>query len=686
MSNDNRKKKLLKIKKISNKKCWPLVCFFILSVLITFVLAFATVDVFVTYVASSKLDEIKANNEMVYKTVERYYDMGPIEGNNADKPQFNNMGDYMKGLMGKGEAICTYDANGKLINATGDFRPDIDNEVTFDLGNPIRICQDVGSEIKLDDTGSTFTIVWSLLRQLNKERENVNDSWFEDNVFQTGIWMKYTVNDGANVIYVRGNFNIKRQDVLYAAIIGILELILFLIPMTIMFFNMIRNVINQRRMVKQLYDDPIVDGKNWAYFSISTIREINKRSNRKKEFAIVNLHVAKYQEYCACYGMTEGDKMLNSISGYLKVKMDHGELYARHSAADYALLLKYTDKEQLDERLVNILAEMTSLNSEQKISTSAGVYIIEAQDDSRKSEERLELDVEQLYNYACEAGQRAKKTSGEKIGYFSGEMLDEQRWEIMVEDTMEDALINEEFMVYYQPKYNPVDNKLVAAEALVRWNSPKEGLIPPNKFIPIFENNGFITKLDDYMITKVSKQQAEWKIQGKKVVPVSVNVSRAHFVQDNLVEKFCNMVDSYGTSHKIIEFEVTESAFLDDKKSMINVVTDLRKRGFAVSMDDFGAGYSSLNSLKELPLDIVKIDGEFFRNLETEEDQHKSMLIVSSVIQLAKQMDMKVVAEGVEEVEQRDFLAGEGCDMIQGYYYSKPLPKDEFIERVQRDA
>ena len=215
----------------------------------------------------------------------------------------------------------------------------------------------------------------------------------------------------------------------------------------------------------------------------------------------------------------------------------------------------------------------------------------------------------------------------------------------------------------------------------MRWISPEKGLIPPGRFIPIFEQNGFITQLDDYMISHVAKLQAEWTIQGKKQVPISVNVSRAHFSLEGLAEHICRLVDAYGPRHDLIELEVTESAFFDDKDILVETVKQLKAYGFHVSMDDFGAGYSSLNSLKDIPLDVLK--GEFFRG---EDDDGRGEIVVREAIQLARSLDMRVVAEGVEKKEQVDFLASQGCDMIQGYYFAKPMPVAEFVEKMERDA
>ena len=244
---------------------------------------------------------------------------------------------------------------------------------------------------------------------------------------------------------------------------------------------------------------------------------------------------------------------------------------------------------------------------------------------------------------------------------------------------MEEALKQKEFQVYLQPKYSPKEEVLSGAEALVRWISPEEGFVPPNRFIPIFEKNGFILKLDDYMISEVARQQAQWISEGKNVVPISVNVSRAHFTKVDLAEHICRLVDQYNVPHEVIELELTESAFFEDKEVLLGTVRKLREYGFTVSMDDFGAGYSSLNSLKEIPLDVIKLDAEFFRG---NDEAGKGKIIVNETIDLAKKLNMRTVAEGIETKEQVDFLAELGCDLIQGYYFAKPMPLKEFEQKA----
>jgi len=310
----------------------------------------------------------------------------------------------------------------------------------------------------------------------------------------------------------------------------------------------------------------------------------------------------------------------------------------------------------------------------------AGLYYLPpvTDEDSKSRRDRNTLIVKNLCIKAGIAKSSITDDSG--LIVYNHEMWEKEVWERKVEDTMQEALDNEEFHVYIQPKYDPSTEELKGGEALVRWINETDGFISPGKFIPIFERTGFITKLDDYMISHTAKLQADWLAAGKKIVPVSINVSRAHFAQPDLAEHIRDLVDKYPLPHEYIEIELTESAFFDDKKALLTTVHRLQEYGFEVSMDDFGSGYSSLNSLKDLPLDVLKLDAEFFRG---EDFEGRGEIVVSEAISLAKKLDMKIVAEGVEKKEQVDFLASKNCDMIQGFYFAKPMPADEYAERMK---
>ena len=426
------------------------------------------------------------------------------------------------------------------------------------------------------------------------------------------------------------------------------------------------NLIHERSRVNKLVTtDTITGGYNKEYFIQKAQKEI---SRKRRNYVIVQLRLEKYRNFCTAYGLKQGENLLEEINENIVSLLGKKEIVAHVEKSDFVLLLTYQNEETLTIRVRNIMNILRERRGGQHLTFSAGVCPVRTHTD----------DVSLLLTCAGIAIPKEIKTQDE-IVWFNDSMKEEQVWERRIEDDMEKAIENHEFQVYLQPKYSTKEEVLSAAEALVRWIHPVLGFISPGKFIPIFEKNGFILQLDDYMLESIAQLQAASAEQGKRLVPISVNVSRAHFAEDNLAEHICSIVDKYKVPHEFIELELTESAFFDDKAVLLTTVRKLKDFGFKVSMDDFGAGYSSLNSLKELPLDIIKLDAEFFRSVD---DIKRSNLIVGETISLAKKLGMQIVAEGIETREQVDFLAKQDCDLIQGFYFSKPLPVSEFEERA----
>lgn len=246
------------------------------------------------------------------------------------------------------------------------------------------------------------------------------------------------------------------------------------------------------------------------------------------------------------------------------------------------------------------------------------------------------------------------------------------------------AIDERQFKVFYQPKYNVQYDPpmLSSAEALIRWVHPELGMISPGDFIPLFEGNGLISMVDSYVWQEAAKQVAAWKEAYGITLPVSVNLSRADVFDPQLEEKLKQLIESNGLDYDDIKLEVTESAYTDDAALVLNVVKRLRDNGFQIEMDDFGSGYSSLNMLSDMPVDVLKMDMKFVRNIEHSETDRR---LITLVLDLAKYLKVLVVAEGVETEEQLSFLRKGGCDLIQGYYFSRPLPADEFEELIRRE-
>lgn len=441
----------------------------------------------------------------------------------------------------------------------------------------------------------------------------------------------------------------------------------------IMFFwfiiSFFRLFVDRRRLDYILNLDPITGGMNWTYYVKNGGKILRRNRRKNNHYAVISLAMRKYTNYCTYYGVTNGEEILAKFYTILQSCIGKKELAVRHERAEFALLLMFDDEASLEQRLKKITFMLNSAALDQSFHFSTGVYIIDRNEDN----------ITEIYNSAAVARNFCSDDATKQICYFTDEMYSNQVWERKVENDMEKALYNHEFELYLQPKYDTQNETLSAAEALVRWNHPTEGLVPPSKFIPIFEANGFIIQLDDYMLTEVCRMQAAWIARKEHVVPISVNVSRAHFTKNDLAQHICKIVDTFDVPHSVIELELTESAFFDDKEALLSTVKKLRSADFKVSMDDFGAGYSSLNTLKELPLDVVKLDAEFFRG---KDEMNRGNLIVEETIHLAKKLNMQIVAEGIENREQVDFLKKNGCDLIQGFFFAKPLPIAEFEKRA----
>jgi EAL domain-containing protein (putative c-di-GMP-specific phosphodiesterase class I) len=246
-----------------------------------------------------------------------------------------------------------------------------------------------------------------------------------------------------------------------------------------------------------------------------------------------------------------------------------------------------------------------------------------------------------------------------------------------IEQTFEKALNDDEFVVFYQPKVNSITNEIIGAEALTRWYENGQ-LIPPMAFIPVLENSGKINKLDLYVLEKVCKDIRNWLNQGHVAVPISINFSRKDLSDPDLPDKILNVINKYDLSKDLIIIEVTETASEEEKDHMVNFLGKLNENEIVTSIDDFGTGYSSLSVLREYPINEIKIDRSFINKKLNESDE----IIIQSVIDMAKKLDIDVITEGVEIVEQKEFLHNAGCDRLQGFLYDKPLPREEFERRL----
>ena len=287
-----------------------------------------------------------------------------------------------------------------------------------------------------------------------------------------------------------------------------------------------------------------------------------------------------------------------------------------------------------------------------------------------------------LGNRVADAGKMAQAlgTNHNKteVIIYTDKMHDDVSWGNYIKAYVETAIENDEFMVYLQPKFDIKKETIKGAEALIRWNYKNKEFLSPGRFIPFFEKDGSIGKIDDIVLKKVCQALARWKKEGKPLYPVSVNLSRNRLYDNDLIAHLTRIVDFYGVDHKYIDFELTESATYDNMDHMLRVLEDLRASGFKISMDDFGTGYSSLSLLTRMPLDTLKIDKSFVDNISTKNERKEDIIVITHIIALAKELGFVCLAEGAESKNQVDRLRELGCEVIQGYYYSKPVPMSEY--------
>ncbi|MBO4310755.1 MAG: EAL domain-containing protein [Lachnospiraceae bacterium] len=668
------------IKTVRKNHIWPtlVLCLFIALVVDIFIAFFASS--FATYIVDTKIvDEYESVAYMA-----KIYDKNSVEE-----------GENIYNLLDEdGRVYFICDKHGKVIHQNGSNTIGTTNgtvelpgtgDVLSDGETKARIYLDKTIEgfFSTDDEGNIIFDPKSLIKFANKVGEDSNLSAdVPRSSIDLPLWVAIEVKGGTQVFYGKASFVISLSDVAFIVSFVLAGVVLVGCIIILMVVNMISTLLGQRRMSKVFFSDPVTRGRNWMWMSYRAEHILKKRINASQTFAVLDIVFVKYRNYCVCHSIREGEEMLCRVDKILRDSVNKKEVAAHYASANFALLLKVKDKDELEDRIKDILKKLESIDLEHKFSFHIGAYIILPEKDKNgRTVKRKDFDIEREYNNACTARTSLEECDDSGYAFFDENLVEEQKWINLVMDKYDEAIKNEEFVVYYQPKYDPKTNELKGVEALIRWNSPQLGFKPPATFIPILEKNGLIPEIDNYMITHVARDQKAWLDAGLDCVPASVNVSRAHFMEKDLAKQIRDIVDKEGAPHDLIEIELTESAFFDDKRAMIDTITQLKDLGFKVSMDDFGSGYSSLNSLKDMPLDILKLDAGFFGG---DLNDNRGEIVVSEAIKLAKCLDMLTVAEGVEAKEQVDFLAKQGCDMIQGYYYAKPMPADKFALRMQK--
>ncbi|MDL2318632.1 EAL domain-containing protein [Eubacteriales bacterium OttesenSCG-928-A19] len=389
-----------------------------------------------------------------------------------------------------------------------------------------------------------------------------------------------------------------------------------------------------------------------------------------ESYALVYATVRNFQYVNDRYGYAEGDDILCRIADLYRDELGEGELFCRTTGGTFVSLRKCETREALFDRLDTLQCGLSRITPQSDscyhLRMTAGIYL--------EPWNPEQGDIFSMMDRANMAQQQVAPSADVQYAVYHDEMFLSVMRTQELESRMESALENGEFRVYLQPKYNLVKMKPVGAEALVRWLD-RGRLIPPDEFIPHFERNGFIARLDRFVFSEVCKVIRRWMDASLPLVPVSINVSRVQLYKPDFVESYVTIKNNYGIPDGMLELEFTESILFEDVQRLISIVKALRENGFECSIDDFGKGYSSLTMLKNIPADIIKLDAQFF---ESGIDEHRDTIVIESVVDIAKALGMTTIAEGIENQGQIRLLQLVGCDMAQGYLFSRPVDIESF--------
>ncbi len=371
-------------------------------------------------------------------------------------------------------------------------------------------------------------------------------------------------------------------------------------------------------------------------------------------------------------GHDAGDSLLVEVANRLKKCTRQGDTISRLGGDEFTIIMEdlknIDDAQMVADKVLELMKKSFELNGiELFISPSVGITIYPVDD----------TDSSNLFINADSAMYQAKNSGRNCYRFYTADMNSHLVEQMNLEVKLRRAIERKEFVLYYQPKFGIHDHELIGAEALIRWIDPIEGMIPPAKFIPLAEETGLIAPITDWVLQEACRQNSIWQQQGYKHIRMAVNLSPIQFNQENIARRIFNQIICTDLAPKYVELEITEGALVEDVDKSNEILNELKKWGIHISIDDFGTGYSSLSYLKKFPLDTLKIDQSFVRDIMQDSDD---AAIVSAIIAMAKSLRFNVIAEGVETTQQLDYLAEHGCHEVQGYLTGRPVPANEFVQ------
>lgn len=419
------------------------------------------------------------------------------------------------------------------------------------------------------------------------------------------------------------------------------------------------------RLLSFAYEDPVTGGANYAKFFAQM------RGQRRARGYLVSMDIANFNYISIVSGEAAGEQMIREAWDVISSLLYHEEMAGHVRDERFVLFLKEVDEEKLLARMHHISEMIGKRAGDFHVHGIRAVYGISPVEDQEQ--------LENVYSKARLAKEYALSQPGKEYAFYRDVDSDKMQYEKQLEEMFPDAIRNEEFEVWYQPKYDAKQAVIVGSEALVRWRTADGEMVSPGRFIPLFERNGMIMKLDEYMFRCVCRQQRQWLDEGRTVYPVSVNISRASLYRRNVEKHYCDILEGYNVPPQYIQIEVTESV-MEANKEILGLLNRFRQMGIKILMDDFGTGYSSLAALSTQCFDTLKLDKTLIDHIGSRDGE----TILYHVIRMGQQMGLHITAEGVERKNQLEFLQNLDCDDIQGFYFAKPMPKREYEDLIQQ--
>ena len=436
-----------------------------------------------------------------------------------------------------------------------------------------------------------------------------------------------------------------------------------------------QNINIEKRIAEASYRDIITGYGNFEKFKVDAQAILN--DNPDTDYVMFYFNIKNFKYINETYGHNVGDQTLKAVADVLHKYMQDGETFARVISDTYIMLVHYHAEDQFMSIFNNIKAEVhdacLAIQDRFVVDFTTGILIID--------ETMHSYSINRLVDRAMMAGKSINAASGVSYAFYDDEYHKKILDEAQLENSIHGALENHEFCAYVQPKYDIASKSLIGGELLVRWMSPSKGFLEPASFIPSFEKNGFIYQIDCFMLEEACKSIRRYLDSDIYVIPFSVNLSRVTLAHPDFLAKVQEIVERYYIPHHYLEFEITESIFAEDYTHMIDVLSKLKSMDFIINMDDFGTGYSSLTLLRDLPIDVIKLDHDFLARSAA--NDKNAISILRSIIEMAHTLDIRVVSEGIETVDQLDMLRSINCEIGQGFLFAKPMPIEDYDKMIK---